>query len=453
MGVIKRGFKNAFRNWVRTFSIVIILSLSIGLALTMLIARQAVQQKIETVKSSVGNTVSISPAGMRGFEGGGEALTSEQATTVQGVAHVNSVTETLNDRLTMTDSNLVTSIEAGSMGQRFSQRSGESVTPPPDESGIRANNQNAQGTRSFTPPITVLGTTAPTNLSTTQGGGSFKLESGQVFDGLSAEKVALVGKNLATKNNLNVGSTFTAYNNPIKVVGIFDAGNNFSNNQVIIPLAALQNLTNQPGQITALTANIDSVSNIDGATTAIQKVLGDKADVTNSADQVKQVVTPLENIKSISTISLLGSLVAGAIIIFLTMIMIVRERRREIGILKAIGASNIMITTQFIVESLTLTLLGAIFGLIIGVFASSSVTKLLVQNSTAATIGAGPGLGGGRGLGRFMEMTGVNTLQANVGLDIILYGLLAALIIAIIGSALPSWFISKIRPAEVMRNE
>ena len=71
-----RGVKNAFRNKVRTISIVLILGLSIGLAVSMLVANQAVSNKIADVKSSVGNTVSISPAGARGFEGGGDPITT-----------------------------------------------------------------------------------------------------------------------------------------------------------------------------------------------------------------------------------------------------------------------------------------------------------------------------------------------------------------------------------------
>src|ERR1039458_8370088 len=82
MNVISRGIRNAFRNVIRTFSIVIILGLSIGLSLTMLIAHQAVGDKIQSVKASVGNTVSISPAGVRGFEGGGNPLTDANLTSV-----------------------------------------------------------------------------------------------------------------------------------------------------------------------------------------------------------------------------------------------------------------------------------------------------------------------------------------------------------------------------------
>ena len=42
---------------------------------------------------------------------------------------------------------------------------------------------------------------------------------------------------------------------------------------------------------------------------------------------------------------------------------------------------------------------------------------------------------------------------AHVGFSILLYGLLAAVLIAVVGTAFPSWLIAKIRPAEVMRTE
>ena len=44
-------------------------------------------------------------------------------------------------------------------------------------------------------------------------------------------------------------------------------------------------------------------------------------------------------------------------------------------------------------------------------------------------------------------------MKTAVGFDIILYGLLAAVLVAMLGSALPSWLIAKVRPAEVMRTE
>jgi putative ABC transport system permease protein len=303
--------------------------------------------------------------------------------------------------------------------------------------------------------VTLVGTTTPDNLSSTQGGGTFTLKSGAIFDGTSTENVALLGTNLAEKNSLEVGTTFTAYSKSIKVVGTFDSGNNFSNNMVIMPLASVQTLTSQAGSITNAVVMVDSVSNIDSTTTAVKTALGDKADVTNSAETAKTVLAPLENIKSISMVSLIGSLVAGSVIILLTMMMIVRERRREIGVLKAIGATNSKVMLQFMIEAITLTVFGMVLGLAVGIFGSDPVTKLLVQNSENATQQVGQA---GRGVGRMMAFAGqgmnnIRNIQTNVGWNIILYGFGVALVIAVVGSTIPAWFISKVRPAEVMRAE
>jgi putative ABC transport system permease protein len=447
MNVVTRGIRNAFRNQIRTFSIVIILGLSVGLALAMLVANQAVAKKIDSVKGSVGNTISISPAGARGFEGGGNPLTDDQLAKVKQLLHVTSVNESLSDRLTTGDTNLQSAVDAGALGQRFAQRSGRNSTPP---AGF--GDGSGQTGATFTPPVTVLGTTTPTNLSTTQGGGTFTLKSGKAFDVGSSDNVALVGSSLATKNNLSAGSTFTAYNTTITVIGIFDAGNTFSNNQVIMPLRTVQTLSGQPGNITSATVNVDSITNVDTVTTWVKSALGSAADVTNASAEAKTTVAPLENIRSISLYSLVGAVIAGAVIILLTMIMIVRERRREIGVIKAIGASNIKVMVQFMVEAVTLTVMGAIIGIVLGVIAGNPITRLLVNNSsTTATVGsAGGGIRAARGAFGGVR-NNLTSIHGAVGWSIILYGLGAAIVIALAGSSLASFFIAKVRPAEVMR--
>jgi putative ABC transport system permease protein len=456
MNVITRGIRNAFRNTIRTFSIVVILGLSVGLSLAMLVAHQGVGEKIDSVKASVGNTVSISPAGVRGFTGGGNPLTETQLAGVKSLPHVTTVDESLNDRLTTSNSNLQSAVSAGSLGQRFSQNSGQTFTPPPGGFGGQGGSASG-GSFSFTPPVTVNGTTSPTNLSSTLGGGSFTLKSGTAFNGSSTADVALVGTSLATKNNLKVGSTFTAYNTPVTVIGIFDAGNTFSNNQVIMPLATVQKLAGETDDITSATLTVDSINNVNSATSAVEKKLGSAADVTNASAQAQTAIAPLQNIQSISLYSLIGAVIAGAVIILLTMIMIVRERRREIGVLKAIGASNLKVMFQFMIEAVTLTVLGAVIGIVLGVVAGNPITHLLVTNSTnsGATATGGPAGGGFRGGGRGLGLirNGISNVHAAIGWSIILYGLAAAIIIALLGSAFASFFIAKIRPAEVMRVE
>jgi len=455
MNVFTRGIRNAFRNSIRTLSIVIIVGLSIGLALTMLVAHQAVSQKINSVKSSVGNTVTVSPAGVRGFSGGGNPLTETQLAKVSNLANVTKVTESLSDRLTSSNSSLQSAISAGSLGQRFSQNSGESFSL--NGGGNFGGGGTPSFVTNFTPPVTVVGTNDPTNLNLTQGGGTFSLKSGSVFADNSTADVAIVGTSLANKNNLSVGSTFTAYGTTIKVVGIFDAGNTFSNNQVILPLATEQTLSAQPGDVTSAIVTVDSITNVSSVTSAIESALGSSADVTNSEQQAQQTITPLQNIQTISLYSLIGAVVAGAVIILLVMIMIVRERRKEIGVYKAIGASNIRVMLQFMVEAVTFTILGAVIGLALGVLAGSPVTKLLVNNSSSSTT-TNVTVSGGRGgfaarFGGRLATNSIKNIHAAVGWDIILYGLGAAMIIAVVGSAVASLLIAKVRPAEVMRTE
>ena len=451
MNVFSRGVRNAFRNTIRTVAITVIVGLSIGLAMAMLIAHQAVGQKIASIKADVGNTITISPAGFRGFGGTGNPLTQSQVNSISGLPNITSLTESLNDRLTASDTNLKSAISLGKLGLRFA-RNGAAFA-----FGGNANFNPAN----FTPPINVIGTNDPTNLNNTAGGGTFSLVSGQVFSGNSNADVALVGSSLASKNNLKVGSTFTAYGTTMTVDGIFSAGNTFSNGLMILPLATEQRLSGQTGDLTSVIANVASVTDISSVTTAIQQKLGSAVDVTNSATQAQQTIQPLQNIQSISMYSLIGAIIAGAVIILLTMIMIVRERRREIGVLKAIGASNGSVVVQFMVEAVTLTVMGAIIGVLLGAAGGNPITNTLVRNaaSTSAGSGAAGRFGGGPvirragGFGFGLVRNSVSNIHAIVGWGIIGYGLLAALLIAVTGSMAVAFFIAKVRPAEVMRSE
>ena len=459
MNIITRGVRNAFRNMTRTGAIVLILGLSIGLVIAMLAARQAVNDKIETVKGSVGNTISISPAGVRGFEGGGTALTNTQLTSIANLSHITSVTKTLSDRLTTDSTNIVSGIEPGDLGNRRSEQTGiEMKTPPTENTSPSSSNStsvNTQVARTFTMPVTVTGISDGSTASTF-GGTSLSWKGGKIFNAEGDENVAVIGIKIAEKNSLKVGSTFTAYGTSITITGVYDAGNDFANNGVFMQLATLQRLSGQAGAITSAVATVDSLDNLSSATASVKKVLGTAADVTSSQDAADQLVLPLQSVNKISTFTLFGAIGAGSVIILLTMMMIVRERRREIGVMKAIGSSNIGIMQQFIVEALVLTVLGLAIGVGAGVAAATPLTNSLVTNSSSSpTQSSIPGSGMGRGF-RSVNIASrqtVNNIKASVGLNILALGAIAALSIAIIGSAAPAFIISKIKPAEAMRNE
>jgi putative ABC transport system permease protein len=251
----------------------------------------------------------------------------------------------------------------------------------------------------------------------------------------------------------------------------------------VLPLKTLQTLSGQAGDITSAVVTVDSVSNVNSVDGAIKAKLGSAADVTSSVDQAQSSIASLDNIKSISVYSLIGAVVAGAVIIFLVMLMIVRERKREIGVFKAIGASNSKIVGQFMVEAVTLTVCAAVIGILISLVAAGPITNALVTNSTNSSsasstvqtpgFGASGGAGGG-GLVRLRQSganggasgnfvapgRGISRVRSNltnihavVSWSIVLYGLGAAILIALVGSGIASWSIAKVRPAEVLRTE
>lgn len=466
MSVVVRGAKNAFRNWLRTGAVVLILAIGIGLSLSMLVAKQAVEARMTDLKSQVGTKLTVNPAGAQGMQGGGEPLTNEQLAAIKTIAHVSeadaSVTFTLRNQdsssnssfgmrggqesdATVGTTNLQSSIDAGTLGRRFAgSSSSNSVTAP-------AN---------FTLPIRGTGT----NSNTDSQGDAYKITSGRALTA-SDTTSALIGSDLAAKNNLKVGSSFTAYDTTFTVVGIFDQGTKFTNDTIAISLAEAQQLSSQTDQLGSILVTVDSIENLNNTSDAIKAKLGsDKIDVTSSQQNIQTAIDSLQSVQQVSMIGFIAALVAAAVITFLIMLVIVRERRREIGVLKAIGGSNRTIVTQFVVEALVLVVMATVVGMGITLVSSNSIANALVSsNSTSQSSGqmsggqSAPGRrtfrvdAGASPLGKASSLVGQVT--ASVGPMTLLWGALAALGIAIVGSAVPAWLISRVRPAEVMRGE
>jgi putative ABC transport system permease protein len=451
---------------MRSIGVVFILAVAIALSISMLIARDAVNSKINSVKASTGNTITVSPKGFFGFNGGGTPLTTTEINGLLDLKNVTAVQESLSEELSTKDTSLTSPTPAGSLGGRFGGFGGGST-----------GSSSSTGTTTFTIPVRLIGTNSPGNalVGGANGGGTEKLTSGTSFSPTSNADVALVGQTLATKNKLKVGSTFTVYGKTVTVVGIYNSGSTFANSDVLMPLATVQTLASASGQVTGATVVVNNINNVSSVSKAITAKLGSKADVTSTEATVATELAPLNSVKTISTYTLLGAVIGAAIILLLSMLMIVRERRREVGVLKALGAPNRSIIGQFIAESTTFTVLGSIVGFLVGIALSSPITSALVSatgNSTPTNVGGfvrGSGRGGftGGGSGFTPPSGGVrssalhfgginNTLTAlhtSVGWSTLIYALVFAIVIAALGSSVAAGTIVRIRPAEVLRSE
>ena len=138
---------------------------------------------------------------------------------------------------------------------------------------------------------------------------------------------------------------------------------------------------------------------------------------------------------------------AAAIISFLIMVMIVRERKQEVGILKAIGAPNGRIMYQFMTEALTFSALGGAAGLLAGALAANSITSGLVSGSGHSRSPGNPPPVQNPALRHLSHVHATATAPE------VLIGLAGILLIAAFGSAAASYLISRIQPAEALRSE
>lgn len=479
MSVLARSVGNAFRNKVRTGAVVAVLAVAIGLALSMLVANQAVAAKVTELNASVGTVLTVNPAGGQGFEGGGEPLTAAQAATAAAVPNVTSVVGTKALRLrnateaaaqtapgtqgggqggpggqstTTLTTSLTAAIDAGTLGNRNQASSGTTGS-----TGTSA----AQPARSL--PITATGIGAEVDST----GKALELTDGTgLGDYTAASTKALLGKTLAEKNNLKVGSTFTINDQTYTVSGLFDAGTAFGNNALYITLPAAQTLAALPGELSTMIVTVNSMENVDAAKTALQAALGtDKADVTQGQRNLQTAVSSLDSVKNISFIAFVAALGTAGLIILLIMVMLVRERRREIGVLKAIGAPNRTVGLQFVLEALVLVALGSVVGAAVASFASGGIASALISSNTAtATTGAATGQrgipggaagfpGGGQGnpFGGASQLLTSVTASASPG--VIAAGIAAVFGVAIIGALVPALLTARIRPIEVLRGE
>lgn len=456
MNVLTRGVKNTLRSPLRSGAIILIFAISVALIVSMLVARSSVQSKINEVKATAGTSIIIRPAGVMGNMGGGNPLTADQLKKIEATSHVTSTTLSLTDQLQSDNTSLTSSLELGSFGRRFAETEGST-----------GSNSSTETRQAPTPRITVTGTNDVN--SVTSDGSTLTLTSGSAINVDGSDLVALVGTNLATKNNLAVGSTFTMYGKTFTVKGIYKTANTFQDSGIIVPLTTLQTVTDQANAVSSATAIVDSSDNVAATVTSLKSSLGDSADITSEIERAESSVSSLQSIASLALTGVIAAAIAGAAIILLAMVMIVRERRREIGVMKAIGGTDGKVVGQFTIEGLTLTVFGAVVGMVLGILVSGPMTTSLVasqNNSTQSTRNRGgtvatqnsttPSTSGPREfLGGGFNQIRNNATQVTASLtpQILFTAIGLTLLIGIVGTAIPAWFTARVRPAEVLRTE
>ena len=138
-------------------------------------------------------------------------------------------------------------------------------------------------------------------------------------------------------------------------------------------------------------------------------------------------------------------IVVDAAIVLFIMLYTVRERTREIGTLKALGAGNLTILGQFMLEGILLSLIAGTVGIIIGTVGATSLAGFLLPaptqagNSTVSSTGVSLG-----------EVTSAS-ISVNITPELVIFGLGISVLLGALGSLYPAWRAARTRPAEAMR--
>ena len=212
--------------------------------------------------------------------------------------------------------------------------------------------------------------------------------------------VAVIGSEAATEmygTTRAVGETFSLNGYTITVVGVLaEVGSSASgsnDNQILIPFTLAQRLSNQTS-ISSFYVSAASSAQVEQAQAAVESYLEKAFENYNtrsfgtqySVFNQTEMLSTLSETTNTLTLMLGGiaaiSLLVGGIGIMNIMLVSVSERTREIGIRKAIGAARGNILTQFLIESLVVSLMGGLLGLAISVVAVKALAPVLQMTLT-----------------------------------------------------------------------
>jgi putative ABC transport system permease protein len=386
MKFINLILKNIFRNKSRTF--LALLGISIGIAAIVGLGLvtdglTASTEKTLTAGAADFTLTSASSAGGQGGQGGPDSATMSQNSSSGGTINQTRVEDVLK----------ITGVE--------------------DAAGALQSSFTINGSQM---PVNAIGIDG-TKLSLADA----VITNGSTY---STGNEVIIGTTASKNMNKTVGDTLSISNQTFKIVGIYETGNFMEDGGVFMSLSSLQNITNSTGTISSIMVKANNTQDSDNLITKIESAYPDLSN-TKSLASMGRMNNGLETISTGAwAISLLAALISGVIVLII-MIKSVVERTREIGVLKSVGWTNKRVMTMILGESVIITVMASIVGLLIGV---GAVELLSISNL-------------------------IPNIQLAFSAELFLKAIGVALLLGILGGLYPAYRASKLSPTEALRYE
>jgi putative ABC transport system permease protein len=230
----------------------------------------------------------------------------------------------------------------------------------------------------------------------------------------------LVGSEVSTRLGVKEGSTVTVEGAELRVATVLPPTGTVDDDRVFMHLHAMQDLMGIGAQVSAIEVMGCCSAISDGMLSKLRNVLPDTR-VTSIAQIVSTQIETNRLMNRLSWGILLIVLLVGGLSIGNTMWANVNQRRREIGVLRMLGASRPRIIGMLMIKAVVLGVIGGLLGYVLG---------------TLVVILMGPGTLGLR-------------VQALPSWFLISLGL--STVVAVIGSLLPAWLASRFDPSANMQ--
>ena len=148
--------------------------------------------------------------------------------------------------------------------------------------------------------------------------------------------------------------------------GVFSIEKNYDENYIFMPLDFVQDLLNYGNKRTSLEIKTKKGSNINFVQAGLKKTLGSNFKVLTNQEQHQDIFRLLKFEKLFTFLALSLLITISSINIFFSLMMLTIEKKKDIGILGAMGASENLVKQIFLAEGALIAFIGAGIGLVVG---------------------------------------------------------------------------------------